>query len=179
MSEITEPRELFIHELRDILGAEQAVERILGQVEREIQDESLTRRLADHVGETRQHIANLERVFRQLGEEPTPGEGPSIEGLHREHQATTGKVAEQLRDTVAVASQVKIESYEIAAYRTLVDTARALGEIDVASVLEENLEQERAMLADLEANVRRLAQGQRATWGLAPDSPQVQPGGGG
>ncbi len=168
MPEITEPRELLVHELRDVLGAEHAILRILGEVQGDLQDEPFRERLERHAGETRGQIENLEQALQRLGAEATPEECPSIEGLYREYQETAGKVGADLKDAVATTSQAKIESYEATAYRALVVTAKALGETEVVALLEDNLEQEEGMLADVELNAKRIAQGQKARWTLAP-----------
>ena len=171
MPEITEPRELLVHELGDLLGAEQAIVRILEEVQGDLQDEPFRERLDRHAGETRGQIANLEQALQHLGAEATPEACPSIEGLHREYRETAAKVADDLKDAVATTAQAKIESYEVTAYRGLIVTAKALGEREVVSLLEDNLGQEEGMLDEMELNAKRIAQGQKATWTLAPEHP--------
>ena len=168
MPEITEPRELFVHELRDVLGAEQAIVRILEEVQGDLQDEPFRERLDRHAGETRGQIERLEQAFQKLGEEAAPESCPSIEGLYREYQETAAKVSDDLKDAVLTTAQAKIESYEATAYRALIVTAKALGESEVVTLLEESLEQEEGMLSDVELNAKRIAQGQKAQWTLAP-----------
>ncbi len=156
MSQITEPRQLFLHELGDVLGAEQAIEKALTQVQGEVQDDQLKKRLGQHVDETREQIQNLEKVFEQLGEPPKAERCPSVEGMRAEHQETAGMVGDQLKDAVAVASQTKIEHYEIAAYQSLILQATTLGEKEAADLLNRNLKQEKDMLADVEKEGRRV-----------------------
>ncbi len=168
MQQITEHRKLFLHELRDVLGAEQAIERILDGVQGELQDEPFRERVGRHVDETRQQIQNLEKAFERLGEQARPEQCPSVAGLQREHEETSALVGPGLKDVVAATSQAKLESYEIASYRALITAAQALGESEVAALLEENLQQEEGMLSDVELNAKRIAQGQKAGWTLAP-----------
>jgi ferritin-like metal-binding protein YciE len=49
-----------------------------------------------------------------------------------------------------------VEHYEIAAYESLIELARALGEREVQQLLERNLKEEKGMLADAAKHTRRL-----------------------
>jgi ferritin-like metal-binding protein YciE len=51
----------------------------------------------------------------------------------------------------------RAEHYEIAAYNGLITMAQALGEKDAVPLLQENLKQEEAALANLEKAAKRLA----------------------
>ena len=58
----------------------------------------------------------------------------------------------------------RTEHYEIAAYEGLVSMAEAMGETEVARLLNENLEQEKAALENVQAIGKRLAEaGAKAT----------------
>ena len=71
MSEITTPRELFVHELGDILYVErQLADEALPKLISEVQDTEFREALESHLEETRGHVSNVERVFKMLGEEP-------------------------------------------------------------------------------------------------------------
>jgi len=68
---MTSPRELFLHELGDILYVERALaDEALPKLIGEVKDEEFRAGLERHLEQTRQHVANVESVFESLGEEP-------------------------------------------------------------------------------------------------------------
>ena len=87
VSEITNPRELFLHELGDILYVERnLVEEALPKLIDEVQDTELKTGLKEHLSQTRQHVSNVEQVFELLGETPHEEECIAFEGLKKEHE---------------------------------------------------------------------------------------------
>ena len=69
MSEITTPRELFLHELGDILYVEKKLaQEVLPQLISETQHAEFRRGLEKHLNETRKHVENVKQVFETLGE---------------------------------------------------------------------------------------------------------------
>jgi ferritin-like metal-binding protein YciE len=129
---ITDPRARFLHGRRDTLHAERQVEKLLPRMAREAADAGLRQGFEHHLEETRAQVANLERVFAALGERARAERCPGIEGIRTEHD-------------------------EIAADTGLIAMAQALGERDAASLLKENLDQEKATLGKVESAGRRLA----------------------
>ena len=60
MPEITTPRELFLHELGDVLYVEQRLtEEVLPKLIQEVQDTDFRKGLERHLEQTRGHIKNL------------------------------------------------------------------------------------------------------------------------
>jgi len=155
---MTEPRELFLHELGDMLTAEKTIEKALPKLRQEATDDELARGFEHHLDETRQQIENLERVFESLGERPKAERCPGIEGIKAEHDEfmRERKPTEAICDLFLTGAAARTEHYEIAAYTGLVEMARALGERESASLLEENLRQEQEMLRAVESSSKRL-----------------------
>jgi ferritin-like metal-binding protein YciE len=151
MPEITTPRELFLHELGDILYVEEKLEQeVLPKLLNEVTSTTLQKGLESHLRETRSHVENLEEVFAKLGEEPTSEECIGFEGLKKEHDQLVGESAPELIDLVDAGAAARTEHYEIAAYETLIGLARAIGEKDVVPLLEANLKEEKEALAAVE-----------------------------
>ena len=69
MSGMTEPRELFLHELGDILYAENVLVKALPKLAKEATDPELAKAFESHLAETKQHVANVEQVLDKLGAE--------------------------------------------------------------------------------------------------------------
>ena len=84
MPEITTPRELFLHELGDILYVErQLADATLPKLIDEVSDDEFRSGLESHLEQTRGHVANVEQVFKLLGEEPKVEKCVGFDGLKR------------------------------------------------------------------------------------------------
>jgi ferritin-like metal-binding protein YciE len=157
MSDITSPRELFLHELADILYVERSLaDETLPKLIDEVQDDEFRKGLEAHLDQTRRHVTNVENVFRALGETPEAQECLGFEGLKSEHDELTGEASRELIDLVDLGAAARTEHYEIAAYEGLMKSARALGEQKVVGLLEQNLKQEKEALREIEKLTTRL-----------------------
>jgi ferritin-like metal-binding protein YciE len=157
MAEISTPRELFLHEVGDILYVEQQLaEEVLPMLISDVQLNEFRKALEQHLDQTRGHITNLEQVFDLMGEPPKSEKCIGFEGLKKEHEELVGKVSEDLREGVHAGAVARTEHYEIAAYSGLIEKARALGEQDAVTLFEENLKQEREALRNAESIEKTL-----------------------
>jgi ferritin-like metal-binding protein YciE len=157
VAEITTPRELFLHELGDILYVEeQLAQEVLPKLINEVQHDEFRTSLENHLEDTRRHIENVEQVFSTLGESPKPEQCVGFEGLKKEKDDLTGKVSDTMIDAVNAGAAARTEHYEIAAYTGLIEKARALGEQDVVSLLDENLKEEKEALRQVESVEKTL-----------------------
>jgi ferritin-like metal-binding protein YciE len=158
-TKMSDPRDLFLHELGDVLYAEKTLVKALPKLQEEASDAELASGFGEHLEETRQHVKNLEQAFEALGEPAKAEKCPGIEGIKKEHDdfvANESPTSEVL-DAFLTGAGARTEHYEIAAYEGLVTMATAMGEDDVASLLNENLEQEKAALAKMQTIGKRLA----------------------
>ena len=158
MANIMSPRDLFLHELGDILYVEEKLEQeVLPQLIGEVTDPELRRGFEKHLEQTRSHVENVESVFEQLGEQPTAEQCVGFEGLRSEHDKLAGEVSQALVDPVATGSATKTEHYEIAAYEGLITKARAMGEKRAVDLLEQNLKDDKETARQLESIGKRLS----------------------
>jgi len=157
---MSDPRELFLHELGDVLYAERTLVKALPKLQEEASDEELAQGFGDHLEETRQHVKNVEQAFQALGEEAKAEKCPGIEGIKQEHDdfVANESPSEEVLDAFLTGAGARTEHYEIAAYEGLVTMADAMGEDDVATLLRENLEEEKAALRKMQAIGKRLAE---------------------
>jgi ferritin-like metal-binding protein YciE len=163
MAEITTPRELFIHELGDILYVEQKlVEEVLPMLINEVQTDELRKGLERHLEQTKGHVTNLEQAFDSIGERPQAEKCVGFEGLKKEHEELTDEIDQSLIDLVDTGAAARTEHYEIAAYTSLIEMARALGETEVVGLLEENLKEEKEALREVESVTKALRDEQKA-----------------
>ena len=154
---LTTAEEIYSFKLGAALTMERTTLDMLGDLEEHAQRDDLKRLFREHAGETRQHIANIERAFQMLGEDVDDSPCPAIEGLEKEGQATVKKTDDRVVDAVLLASANETEHHEIAVYETLITNAEARGATDVAELLRQNLAQEQAALQKVQAFSKRIA----------------------
>ena len=157
-TKMSDPRELFLHELGDLLFAENTLVKTLPKLAKETTDPELQEGFEAHLEETKQHVANLKQVFETIGEPAKAEKCPAIEGITKEHDEFMSEEnpSPGVRDIFLTGSGARAEHYEIAAYTGLITMAQALGEKGAVPLLEENLKQEEAALGKLEKAAKRL-----------------------
>jgi ferritin-like metal-binding protein YciE len=165
MPSVTSPEQLFVHELKDIYYAEKALTKTLPQLAREASDRELEGAFRSHLKETEKHVANLERVFEHLGKRPEAHPCPGIEGIKKEHDefVSNESPSAEVLNAFLTGAGARTEHYEIAAYEGLITMAEAMGEDEVARLLNENLAQEQNALRKIQTIGKRLAQQGAAT----------------
>lgn len=158
MSQITTPRDLFVHELGDILYVEQnLVDEALPKLISEVTDEELREALEGHLEETKRHLSNVKEVFSLLGETPKAEECIGFEGLKSEHDKLIAEVSPDLVDAVDLGAAARTENYEIAAYEGLRRMAKAMDEEKAVELLDANLKEEKEALRTVERIATRLS----------------------
>lgn len=158
MSEITSPRDLFLHELGDILYVERKLsEEVLPKLIAEVRDDEFRSGLEMHLEQTKQHASNVEKVFRILEEQPHEEECIGFEGLKKEHDELRKQASSSLVDPIDLGAAARTENYEIAAYEGLRRMAKGLGENDAVTLLDENLAQEKEALREIEKISTRIS----------------------
>jgi ferritin-like metal-binding protein YciE len=159
MPTMDDPRELFLHELGDLLYAENVLIKALPKLAQEATDGELRQGFESHLEETKQHAENLEQVFESIGEQPKAEQCPGIDGIKTEHDEfiEEEKPSPEVRDLFLTGAGARAEHYEIAAYTGLITMAQSMGETDAVALLQENLKQEKAALEKLEKAATRLS----------------------
>ena len=159
MATITEPRQLFVNELKAMLYVEQRLaDDVLPELADEITNQEFKQNVRHHLDETRQHVATLERVFELLGEQPKADKSHAVDGLVAQHDKVVKNIeSNELRDIFDASAAAKTEHLEIAAYESLITTAESLGDSEIVTLLEENLDQEKHTLKEVEKVSERLA----------------------
>jgi ferritin-like metal-binding protein YciE len=159
MATMTAPRELFMHELEDVYYAERQLVKRLPKMIDEAADRELSSGLGKHLEETKQHVANLEQVFSEMGQKPKSKRCPGIEGIVEEHDLfmREAQPSPEVTDMFLTGAAARVEHYEIAVYNGLIAMAKGLGETRAADLLKENLTQEQRALEAVEAVGQRMA----------------------
>jgi ferritin-like metal-binding protein YciE len=137
--------DLFVHMLRDMYYAENQIVKALPDMIQKATDPALRQGFETHLGETKNHVKRLEQVFKMHGVEAKGLDCPAIDGIIEEANEVAGEIDDKnVLDAALIAAAQAVEHYEMTRYGTLIAWAKQLGRSDCASVLQQNLEEEKA-----------------------------------
>lgn len=151
------PQDVYNYKLGAALKMEREVLDILDDNIDEAHDDSLKALFRHHRQETEGQVANIERIFGMFGWEVDDSPCPTIEALQKEGKSNAKKTDDALIDGILLQSATEVEHHEIGVYENLIINARAMGRDDVVGLLQQNLEQERHTLEEVEGMEERLA----------------------
>ncbi|GAA4313766.1 ferritin-like domain-containing protein [Compostibacter hankyongensis] len=138
--------DFFVDELKDILWAEKHLVKALPKMEDKATTEELKQALGNHLAETEGHVDRLEEVFDMIGVGARAKKCEAMAGIIKEGEdviadTETGTLT---RDAGIIMAAQKAEHYEIATYGGLITLAKTLGMPDVAEVLGQTIQEEKA-----------------------------------
>lgn len=150
--------EMFIHELTDMLDAEQNLVEALGKQAEESSKPELQKAFQSHQAQTEKQVERLQQCFELLGESPEDAECKGIRGLIAEHDTFVDEEdpAEDLLDIFNTVAAAKVESYEIQGYQSLIRMADLMDQTKVSKLLNQNLKEEQQTLKKMEAFSKKL-----------------------
>jgi len=135
----------FLDELRDCYDAEKQLIKALPKLAKAATAPQLKQAFESHLEETREHATRLERAFGMLNEKARGKHCDGIAGIIDEGKAVMEEDFDDVTmDACLIAGGQRAEHYEIAAYGTLIAWAKTLGHGDVADLLAETLQEEKA-----------------------------------
>jgi len=151
-------KELFVHERTDMLDAEQKLVEALGKMAEDHSEEpQLQKGFQQHQTQTEKQVERLQQIFEQLGEQPEETECKGIKGLIEERDSFKEEdPAEDILSIFDVGAAIKVESYEINAYNSLIKLAEQLSMNKAVKLLNQNLKEEEQTRTKLEAMSRKL-----------------------
>lgn len=136
--------DLLHHQLRDIYSAENQLAKAMPKMAKKANTEELKQAFSDHLEETKNQISRLEEIGEKLDIKVKGETCKGMKGLIEEANEFISEDAEEhVRDAGIIADAQRIEHYEISAYGTVAEYARALGKNEIVSLLEETLEEEK------------------------------------
>jgi ferritin-like metal-binding protein YciE len=145
MAESGTLHDAFIDELRDAYDAEKQLTKALPKLAKASTSSTLRQAFEAHLEETQGQIMRLEEVFGMLDEKVQGKHCDGIAGIIEEGKSVMEEDFEDTTmDACLIAAGQRAEHYEMAAYGTLVAWARAMGHEDVADLLEQTLDEEKA-----------------------------------
>ena len=138
-------REALVEEIRDLYNAEKQLLKALPKMAKGASSDELRDAFESHLDETEGHVTRLERVFELLEEKPRGKHCAGIAGIIEEGSDVLQEdMEDSVLDACLIASGQRAEHYEMAAYGTPIAWAEALELGDVAQLLRETLEEEKA-----------------------------------
>ncbi|GGC43915.1 YciE/YciF family protein [Parapedobacter defluvii] len=137
--------ELFVDELRDILGAERQLLKGLKKMASAAISDSLTQAFENHYAQTEGQIERLKQVFQSIGLSARGKKCKAMEGLLEEAEEIIDSFEDQtnLLDAALIAAAQKVEHYEIASYGCLVTYAKLMEHREAAELLGATLAEEK------------------------------------
>jgi ferritin-like metal-binding protein YciE len=144
-SEETMLRELFVEELKDIYWAEKHLTKALPKMKKAATSEELAGAFEEHLAVTEKQIERVEQVFEMLDMTPRAKKCEAMDGLVKEAQNIIEEMPKgsAVIDAGLIIAGQKVEHYEIAAYGSLVQLAKTMGENEIADLLQQTLDEEK------------------------------------
>jgi ferritin-like metal-binding protein YciE len=152
--EMNRLKHLYIEELTDLYSAENQLVKALPKMAKAASSEDLRAGFEEHLGQTKEHVARLEKIFKALEESPKGKKCKGMEGLIKEgsEMIEEGLAPEEL-DAGLISAAQRVEHYEIAGYGCVRTYAHLLGEDQAVSLLQQTLDEEK----DTDAKLTQLA----------------------
>jgi ferritin-like metal-binding protein YciE len=152
-------KELFTHELTDMLDAEQKLVEALGQLADDHAEEpQLQKAFQSHQAQTEKQVERIRQVFEELDEEPEETECKGMRGLIEERDSFKQEEdpADDILAVFDIGAAIKVESYEISAYNSLIELAQQLELNKAVKLLNQSLKEEEQTRTKLEGLSRKM-----------------------
>ena len=134
-----------IDELKDLYSAEKQIVRALPKLAKAATSPDLKQALTNHLKETEGQLTRLEQIAEIVSKKLTGKTCVGMKGVLEEGSEVLGDTDKgTVRDAAMIAAAQRVEHYEMAGYGSAREFAKMLGLSDVASLLDETLEEEKA-----------------------------------
>src|ERR1700755_136100 len=138
-------QELLIDELKDLYSAEKQIVRALPKLAKAATSPDLKQALTNHLKETEGQVSRLEQIAEIVSKKLTGKTCVGMKGVLEEGSEVLEDTDKgTVRDAAMIAAAQRVEHYEMAGYGSAREFAKMLGLSEVASLLEETLEEEKA-----------------------------------
>ncbi|KAA5547968.1 YciE/YciF ferroxidase family protein [Adhaeribacter rhizoryzae] len=153
--------DLFVHQLKDLYGAEQQLLKAMPKMQAKTTSKDLQQAFTKHMEETQNQVKRLEQVFQALGIKPEAEKCKAMEGILKEaEEFMTFDADKAVMDAGLIACAQRVEHYEIAGYGTACTYAKFLGHTEALNLLQETLSEEKktdeklSYLAETSINIK-------------------------
>jgi ferritin-like metal-binding protein YciE len=137
-------KHLYVEELKDLFSAENQLLKALPKMAKASTSEDLRAGFEGHLEQTKEHVARLEKIFKDLGETTGGKKCKGMAGLIEEgaEMIAEDPAPEEL-DAGLISAAQRVEHYEMAGYGCVSAYAKLLGEDRALSLLKQTLEEEK------------------------------------
>jgi ferritin-like metal-binding protein YciE len=136
--------QLFLQELRDLYDAEDQITEALPKMIEAAHYPELKDALQEHLEITRQQIQRLDQVFNILGEDASGQTCKGMKGVIKEGDEIVSQGGDNATvDAGIISAAQRVEHYEMAGYGTVRTYAELLGQQQIASLLQQTLDEEK------------------------------------
>jgi ferritin-like metal-binding protein YciE len=137
--------DLMEDELKDLFSAENQLLKALPKMAKKASSASLKDAFTSHLNETEGHVKRLEQIGKMMGIKLTGKTCKAMKGLIEEGKEVLEEDGEpSLIDAALIGAAQRVEHYEMAAYGTTRAMAHSLGQSEIASLLQQTLDEEGA-----------------------------------
>ena len=149
--------ELFLHDLNDMIDAERQLVDALQENADDSSRSDLKKAFERHRQETEGQLERLQQCLELLGEQAEETECLGIRGIIGEkHAFAEEDPSDDLIDVFDVGAAIRIETYEICSYQSLIDMAREMKHTKVVRLLNQNLKEEKTTLKKMQAFQKKV-----------------------
>lgn len=142
-TELKTLHDLFLHELKDVLSAEEQITQALPKMAQSAKSEDLKTALNRHLEETRDQAGLVRELLEAMDARPKAERCEAMAGIIKEGEGLLkAKADPAVHDAAIIAAAQKVEHYEIATYGTLREWAEQMGHDDAVNILQRILDQE-------------------------------------
>jgi ferritin-like metal-binding protein YciE len=137
-------KHLYVEELKDLYSAENQLVKALPKMAKAASSEDLRSGFEEHLEQTKEHVARLEKILKALGESPKGKHCNGMEGLIKEgSELIEEDPGPEELDAGLISAAQRVEHYEMAGYGCVSTYAQLLEDDHAASLLKQTLEEER------------------------------------
>ncbi|GAA3937135.1 ferritin-like domain-containing protein [Hymenobacter algoricola] len=137
--------DLLHEQLRDLYSAESQLVKALPDMADTAKDARLKQAFQTHLQETKNQVARLEQIGRDLKIDLSGHTCKAMEGLLKEGKDMMHENAsDEVKDAGLIASAQRVEHYEIAGYGTAAHYAERTGHAAAAGLLRQTLHEEQS-----------------------------------
>ena len=138
-------KDLYVHELKDLLSAENQLIKALPKMAKAATNRQLASGFNQHLEQTKRQAKRLEQILKSHGESTRAPKCEGMEGLIAEGDKMANEDAEdEVRDAGLIAAAQRVEHYEIAGYGCARTYAELLRDRKGARLLNSSLQEEGA-----------------------------------
>jgi ferritin-like metal-binding protein YciE len=136
-------KKLYVGELKDLFSAEGQLVKALPKMAKAASSDELRTSFENHLEQTKVQVQRLEEIFESLDESPRGKKCVGMEGLVREGSEVMEEDFEDAAlDAGLIGAARRVEHYEIAAYGSVCEIAKVLGQTRHTSLLQGTLAEE-------------------------------------